>query len=53
MSHKWSERGRVGDFDISNKQGEELGKVEIELFLTKWEKIEKLTSNGCSFGTRE
>ena len=40
MSNKWwgRGRGRAGDFDISNKQGEGLGKVEIEVFLTKWEK---------------
>ena len=28
-------RVRAGSFDISNKQGEWLGKVEIEVFLTK------------------
>ena len=47
------ERRRVGNFDISNKQGEGLRKVEIEVFLTKWGKMEKLTSDGYSFGTRE
>ena len=31
-------RGRAGNFDISNKQGEGLGKVEIKVFLTKWGK---------------
>ena len=40
MSNKWWGRGRGRgggwDFDIFNKQGGGLVKVEIEVFLTKW-----------------
>ena len=46
-------KGRGRNFDISNKQGWGLGKTEIEVFLKKWEKMEKVTSDGCSFSTRE
>ena len=40
MSNKWWGRGKGknGNFDMSNKQGEGLGEVKIEVFRTKWAK---------------
>ena len=45
--------GGLGILTYLISRGEGSGKVEIEVFLAKWGKMEKLTSDGYSFGTRK